>query len=116
MNSTDLFKIGYKARSDEKIIEDLTAEDFADLLTFTDKASYLIWAYEWKKDYRRLSANIRDKKAACKKLQVLGHPDAGTMQAFLVKMGWEARLMIALRRASKQHSWILKNTVMHIAV
>lgn len=108
MDSTILYKVGYKARSDGKTIEDLGPEDFSDLLPFTDKASYLVWAAEWKKDYQRLSTTIRDKKVACKQLQREGNPDASTMQAFLEKMGWEARLMVAQRRASKQRSWALR--------
>lgn len=108
MDTTELRRIGIRARLDEKIIEELTFEDFNDLLTFTDRDSYLEWRAEWKKDYKTLSEEIRFTKKACKGMQKAGSEKAPEMQAILSRKGFDARMMLALRRASKAYSWHLK--------
>lgn len=89
-------------------IEDLEPDDFKEFLTFTDKDSYLAWVSERKAYYAELTEKIRLSKRVTRDMQRAGSPKAGEMQASLARNGHLARILIALRKAGKKHSWALK--------
>ena len=103
-----LWQVGVHARANGQTPEELAPSDFGQLLNFTDKASYLIFAAEWKAGYAELSQQIRQARATCRAAQRRGasfphgDPEAGYQQAALVQRSQEARMELALRRASKR--------------
>ena len=94
--------------------QDRRGDEFAESyfnFPFTDKESYLKWVAEWKVNYRKLSDEIRERKAACKQLQVAYDPAASTTQSQLTFLGLEARGYLVARKFAKQHSWRMKKAL-----
>ena len=91
--------------ADPRLPEDLTSEDFASFLAYTDRASYLAWVAEWKAVYADLSKQIRADKTECRQMQRCGNERASSMQVRLVDEGISARMLLALRHVAKVDSW-----------
>lgn len=85
--------------------EALGPDDLAELLAYTDRASYLAWVSAWKATYAELAGWIRSSKAECRAAQRNGEPKGSRLQAELHHAGRDARLLIVLRRAAKRDSW-----------
>lgn len=111
-SQVELRSIGIKSLRLNKSIEEIGAEEFTALLTFTDKASYLAWVDAWKADYADLSGAIRSEKAVCRQSQrdeAQGWEDSATLQAKLRRMGVVARVALRLRHVAKAVSWDMRN-------
>jgi hypothetical protein len=97
--------IGNKDRRGDEFVE----SDFN--FPFTDKESYQKWVADWKAEYSIHSATIRERKAACKQLQVANDPDAPGSQSNLAFLSLEARGYLVARKYAKQHSWRMKKAL-----
>lgn len=104
MDYTQLLRIGYKARSDDKRIEELDQTAFEPCMGFDTRDSYFEWRQAWREEYANLSEHIRWLKTERGTLARAGDPEAGSMQASLVGERFKARLMCQLRRASKRRA------------
>lgn len=74
-----------------------------DYLTFTDRASYIIWRMDWRVYYKNLTADIRKTKMEYKEAQrndTLSYALIGKLS----KLKQDARSAIEARKESKQRA------------
>ena len=99
-----------------KPVEDIPAEDLAEFFDFTDRESYLKWVAQWKESYKALADVIREQKNLTRNLQRSEDESASANQSLVDMLGFQARVMIHVRRTAKKVSWEMKQRAVSAVV
>lgn len=103
MDYLEYRSIGY---TEKYYPENLNIENIT--FDFTDRDSYFEWRAEWIEKYNILADRIRQEKSLRR------GEGMSSAQALVSKLSLEARGMLIERKASKAHSWGMRNAAKYV--